>query len=101
MWCAMAESYEKLSRTEDAVKCYLRAEGNEDREGIALNKLAKLYNKLGDTQMVCCLLSAVCCLLSAVCCLLSAVCCLLSAVCCLLSAVCRLPCDVCRLMSDV
>ena len=50
MWCAMAESYEKLERVEDAIKCYLRAEGNQDREGIALTRLARLYQKLGGTE---------------------------------------------------
>lgn len=53
MWCAMAETYERLNRTQDAIKCYLRAEGNQDREGIAVHKLARLYSSLGDrTQAV-------------------------------------------------
>ena len=46
-----AESYDRLDRVEDAIKCFLRAEGNQDREGIALAKLAKLYGKLGDKDM--------------------------------------------------
>eukprot|EP00808_Paulinella_micropora_P028973 g4442.t1 len=56
MWCAMAECYERLTppRLEDAINCYLRAEGNNDREGIALGKLANLYMKLGDERMAAC-----------------------------------------------
>ncbi len=46
MWCAMAESYERLHRIDDAIKCYLRAEGNGDGEGQALFKLAKLHAQL-------------------------------------------------------
>ena len=34
--CALAESYERIDKIEEAIKCYLRAEGNRDREGIAL-----------------------------------------------------------------
>jgi anaphase-promoting complex subunit 8 len=48
MWCAMADAYERLHRIEDAIKCYLRAEGNRDQMGIALSKLAKLYAQRGD-----------------------------------------------------
>ena len=44
--CALAESYERLDRIEDAIRCYLRAEGNRDREGIALLRLAKLHARL-------------------------------------------------------
>mgnify|MGYP003881369989 CR=1 FL=1 len=47
MWCAMAECFEKMDRPEDAIKCYLRAEGNTDREGLALGKLARLYSAQG------------------------------------------------------
>jgi anaphase-promoting complex subunit 8 len=46
LWCALAESFEKLDRIDDAIKCYLRAEGNQDREGIALLRLAKLHAQL-------------------------------------------------------
>jgi anaphase-promoting complex subunit 8 len=49
MWCAMAESYVRVGRTDDAIKCYLRAEGNGDREGTALFKLALLYRQLNET----------------------------------------------------
>eukprot|EP01083_Nonionella_stella_P070814 189682_1 len=45
MWCGMASCYEKLDRSEEAIKCFLRAEGNSDDEGIALFRLAKLYAK--------------------------------------------------------
>ena len=49
MWCAMAKCYETLPNKQDeAIKCYERAECNKDREGIALNALAKLYQDRGD-----------------------------------------------------
>lgn len=48
MWCAMGASYERLGRIENAIKCYERAEGNQDREGIAVNKLGRLCERLGD-----------------------------------------------------
>lgn len=43
MWCALAGCYSHLDRTEEAIRCYLRAEVHGDREGIAAQKLAKLY----------------------------------------------------------
>jgi anaphase-promoting complex subunit 8 len=43
MWCAMGQCYECLKMYSEAVKCYKRAHENNDREGIALNKLGKLY----------------------------------------------------------
>jgi anaphase-promoting complex subunit 8 len=43
MWCAMGQSYECLEKYPEAIKCYKRAHENGDREGISLNKLAKLY----------------------------------------------------------
>ncbi len=46
MWCAMGECYERLHRPADAIKCFMRAEGNQDREGIALPKLARLHLRL-------------------------------------------------------
>lgn len=52
MWCAVANSYEKLDRSEDAIKCYLRAEGNQDGEGIALYSLANLYKNQGNETQV-------------------------------------------------
>src|SRR4051794_625391 len=48
MWCALGTCYEGLNRSKEAIKCYERAASNEDREGIALNKLAKLFQKLND-----------------------------------------------------
>lgn len=46
MWCALGTCNEQLSKIEEAIKCYERAVLNQDREGIALNKLAKLYQQL-------------------------------------------------------
>jgi anaphase-promoting complex subunit 8 len=50
MWCAMAGSYENLSKNSEAIICYKRAESNHDRQGIALNKLAKLYHSQNDND---------------------------------------------------
>ena len=36
MWCAMAGCYKQLGKKHEAIKCYQRAESNNDREGIAL-----------------------------------------------------------------
>ncbi len=53
MWCAMGERYEKINKVIDAVKCYLRADtcDQSNDEGISVNKLAKLYEKLGNNDM--------------------------------------------------
>ena len=45
-------------RAQDAVKCYLRAEANGDKEGIALLELARLYAGLKQDIKVPALLSA-------------------------------------------
>jgi len=51
MWCAMAKCYQSLPDCqEDAIKCYERAECNKDREGIALQALAKLYQDMGNLE---------------------------------------------------
>ncbi len=50
MWCALASCYEKGSRIEEAIKCYQRAECNNDNEGGATFKLAELYDKLGEVD---------------------------------------------------
>ena len=46
MWCAMAGCYKLLNRRNDAIKCYQRAEANNDREGIAFVELARLFREL-------------------------------------------------------
>jgi anaphase-promoting complex subunit 8 len=60
MWCALGQCYESLRYYEvfgwggggfiaqDAIKCYLRAVDNNDRENVALKKLALLYHELSD-----------------------------------------------------
>jgi len=48
MWCATGSCYESLNKIPEAIKCFERAEGNSDREGIALNKLANLHLGLFD-----------------------------------------------------
>ena len=49
----MAESYERLGRLHDAIRCFLRADASSDREGLALFKLAKLHAQLaaGDASL--------------------------------------------------
>ncbi|KAL4178637.1 hypothetical protein AMTRI_Chr13g116080 [Amborella trichopoda] len=49
LWIAMAQCYEtdQLHMLEEAVKCYKRAAHNNDTEGIAIHRLAKLHSKLG------------------------------------------------------
>jgi anaphase-promoting complex subunit 8 len=46
MIIALGETYEKLEKTENALKCYYKACTVGDIEGQALIKLAKLYDKL-------------------------------------------------------
>ena len=52
MWCAIGECYEseQLGRADAAVRCYRRALANDDREGIALAKLAKLHANTGQRE---------------------------------------------------
>lgn len=53
LWVAMAHCYESpaLSMFDEAIKCYNKAVSNNDREGIALHRLAKLHHSLGNTEM--------------------------------------------------
>ena len=48
MWCAMAGCYKQLGKKPEAIKCYQRAESNNDREGIALTELARLFREEND-----------------------------------------------------
>ena len=48
MWCAMAGCYKQLVKKPEAIKCYQRAEMNNDREGIALTELARLFREEND-----------------------------------------------------
>ncbi|KAJ8632128.1 hypothetical protein MRB53_025464 [Persea americana] len=52
LWNAMAQCYqsEQLHMLEEAIKCYRRAANCNDREGIALHQLAKLYTELGHLE---------------------------------------------------
>ena len=50
MWCAQGTALERMGRDEEAVRCFERAMGEDDREGIALGRLARLYQKRDDTQ---------------------------------------------------
>jgi anaphase-promoting complex subunit 8 len=73
MWCAIGENYEKLATEcdqaaaasgpagtsglqaarllESALKCFQKAEGNNDADGVALHKLAKLYRRRGQNEL--------------------------------------------------
>jgi anaphase-promoting complex subunit 8 len=48
MWMALAECYEELMETENAIKCYQRAVCNVDSDGIAIYRLARLYKEASD-----------------------------------------------------
>ena len=50
MWCAMAGCFKLLGRKQEAIQCYKRAESNDDREGIALQELARLFDAEGDER---------------------------------------------------
>lgn len=50
MIIAIGDTYEKLEKTENALKCYLKACTIGDVEGLALVKLAKLYDKVNDAD---------------------------------------------------
>ena len=50
MWCAQGTALERMGRDEEAVRCFERAMGEDDREGIALGRLARLYQKRDDIQ---------------------------------------------------
>jgi anaphase-promoting complex subunit 8 len=49
MWIAIGNCYESghLEMFDASIKCYLRALRNNDNEGIAMHKLAKLHSNLG------------------------------------------------------
>lgn len=52
LWIAMAQCYEteQLHMLEEAIKCYKRAGNCNDREAIAVHRLAKLHCELGRTE---------------------------------------------------
>ncbi|GJU27870.1 anaphase-promoting complex subunit 8 [Tanacetum coccineum] len=52
LWIAMAQCYEtdQLRMLEEAIKCYRRAANCNDREAIALQRLAKLHSELGQSE---------------------------------------------------
>ncbi|XP_065876562.1 anaphase-promoting complex subunit 8 isoform X2 [Euphorbia lathyris] len=52
LWIAMAQCYEtdQLRMLEEAIKCYRRAVNSNDREAIAIHKLAKLHNEIGRSE---------------------------------------------------
>lgn len=47
MLVALGETYEKLNKSENAIKCYAKACDVGDIEGIAMYKMANLHEKLG------------------------------------------------------
>ena len=48
MWCAQGNGYEKMGKEEEAVRCYEKAMGEEDREGVAVFRLARLWGRRGE-----------------------------------------------------
>jgi len=50
MWCAMAQCYELMDRKTEALKCYEKAHRCGDKEKMALPRLARLQQDLGDRQ---------------------------------------------------
>lgn len=46
MWCAVGQTYQELRRWDDAISCYERAIRSEDSEGLAMSKLAFLYERM-------------------------------------------------------
>ncbi|TYZ66865.1 hypothetical protein PybrP1_012743 [[Pythium] brassicae (nom. inval.)] len=43
MWCALGGCYEKLHKGDEAVACFKRAVGNQDREGVASYHLGRIF----------------------------------------------------------
>merc|ERR1712050_76578 len=50
MWCAMAQCYDFMDRKSEALKCYEKAHRCGDRERMALPRLARLQQDLGDRK---------------------------------------------------
>lgn len=51
MWCAVGQTLQELRRWNEAIRCYERAVSCDDREGLALAKLAFLYERMArDSQ---------------------------------------------------
>jgi len=50
MWCAMAQCFDFMHRKVEALKCYAKAHRCDDRERMALPRLARLYQELGDDE---------------------------------------------------
>mmetsp|Transcript_58831 Transcript_58831/g.140283 ORF Transcript_58831/g.140283 Transcript_58831/m.140283 type:complete len:625 (-) Transcript_58831:166-2040(-) len=50
MWCAMAQCYDLMQRKVEALKCYEKAHRCGDRERMALPRLARLHEELGDAD---------------------------------------------------
>jgi anaphase-promoting complex subunit 8 len=50
MWCAMAQCYDFMDRKNEALKCYEKAHRCGDKEKMALPRLARLHQDLGDRR---------------------------------------------------
>lgn len=50
MWCAMAQCYDFMDRKNEALKCYEKAHRCGDKEKMALPRLARLQQELGDRR---------------------------------------------------
>lgn len=52
MMVALGEAYEKLDKHHEAKKCFWRAHSLGDFEGLALFRLARVYECLGECEQV-------------------------------------------------
>lgn len=46
MWCAVGQTYQELRKWDEATRCFERAIGCNDHEGLALSKLASLHERM-------------------------------------------------------
>ncbi|KAL1481809.1 hypothetical protein MTO96_034202 [Rhipicephalus appendiculatus] len=53
MMVALGEAYEKLDKHHEAKKCFWRAHSLGDFEGLALFRLARVYERLGESEQAC------------------------------------------------
>eukprot|EP00127_Corallochytrium_limacisporum_P001103 Clim_evm14s39 gene=Clim_evmTU14s39 len=50
MWCGLATTYENMQKRDQAIQCFERAVSNGESQGIAIARLAELYNDQGDSR---------------------------------------------------
>ncbi|GKY95760.1 hypothetical protein MPSEU_000536800 [Mayamaea pseudoterrestris] len=50
MWCALGTTFDHMARPNDAIRAFERAIQQDDTEGVATQKLAALYKKIGEVE---------------------------------------------------